>query len=436
MRGGLSYKYAVSSLARRLGFVSLIFYGIGDILGAGIYALVGKVIGLAGSGAWLTFVLAAVAAVLTGISYAELTSRFPVSAGAAAYIGRAFRGRLMPTLAGVFVLGSGLVSAATVTSAFGGYLQELILIPDFLAKLALASLMAFLSFWGIQESSRFNVLLTLVEVAGLLAVIAVGVYLTEPAAAAAWITKSLEQVDYSGILAGVTVAFYAFIGFEDLSNLAEEAKDPKRDLPRAILIAISVSTVVYLLVTLALQLNVSATEVAASKTPLLLVFEKAGYGVALKYFSVVAILAITNTGLVNLIMASRLTYGMSRVGLFPAWFGIVHPSRQTPWVGVLLAYLILLLLVFTGGVKVLAQTTSLLILTVFLLVHLSLIRVKLRKDPHDGISFSIVFPFLGLALTLVLLTAFPREAYLRSLIWPALGFGIWALIRARGVPKH
>ncbi len=419
----------MSGLSRRLGFFALVFYGIGDILGAGIYALVGKVVGLAGEGAWLTFVVAAGVALLTGFSYAELTSRFPVSAGAAAYVGRAFKGRFLPTMAGVFVLGSGLVSAATVTSAFGGYLHQITPFPEPLAMILLASGLSFLSFWGIQESSNVNLVLTFVEILGLLAVIGVGVYLTNTETAGQWILKSLEDAEFAKIFAGVTVAFYAYIGFEDLSNLAEEAKHPKKDLPRAILIAISVSTVVYLLVTIVLQIHIPENQIAGSKTPLLLVFEKAGWSAFLNYFSLIAIFAITNTGLVNLIMTSRLMYGMSEERLLPRLVGKVHSRRKTPWVGVLFAYGIVLALVFTGGVKVLAQTTSFLILTVFLLVHLSLIRVKWRRDSHDGIAFPLVLPILGALSCLALMAAFDWEVYLRSLIWPAAGILVYWIQR-------
>ncbi|MDX1387004.1 MAG: amino acid permease, partial [bacterium] len=155
-------------LARRLGFFALCVYGIGDILGAGIYALVGKVVGLAGLGAWATFILAAIVAVVTGLSYAELTARFPVSAGAAAFVRRAFPGRFVATMAGTIVLGTGLASAATVTVAFSDYLQQIVTVPPWLAQITLVAGVSFLSFWGIQESSRVNYILTFVEISGLL----------------------------------------------------------------------------------------------------------------------------------------------------------------------------------------------------------------------------------------------------------------------------
>ena len=402
-----------TSLARRLGFFALVVYGIGDILGAGIYALVGKVIGLAGMGAWVTFILAAIVAIITGFSYAELTARFPVSAGAAAYVRRAFPGKFVATITGIIVLGTGVASAATVVVAFSNYLQPLLPIPPWIAQLFLIAGVSFLSFWGIQESSRVNFFLTFIEIAGLLAVIIVGAWLISGNSMGEFVSKAGTGLQFPAILSGVTIAFYAYIGFEDLANLAEECKNPTRDLPRAILIAIAVSTVIYILVTLILLATVPAAEMAASNTPLL-----------------------TNTGLINLIMASRLMYGMAHEGLLPKVIGHVHKGRRTPWVGVSIAGLAVVLLVFTGGLKVLAQTTSLLIIIVFFLVHISLIKVKGSKHPHDGIKFPIFFPILGAVLCMIIMTQFPVGVWLRSTFLVGLALLVWAVqIRPRQI-KH
>jgi amino acid transporter len=415
------------TLARRLGFFSLIVYGIGDILGAGIYALVGKVIGISGTAAWVTFILTAMVAVITGLSYAELTGRYPVAAGAAAFVRRAFPGKLAATVTGMMVLGTGLASAATVTVAFSGYLQEILTVPAPVAQVMLLGGISFLSFWGIHESSRVNLFLTLVEAVGLAAVIAVGAWLADEAALQNFWRSTRSDFNFLTALSGITLAFYAYIGFEDLANLAEECKNPSRDLPRAILIAIAVTTVIYILVTLALSINVPLDAIAASETPLLLVFEKAGLHGVFKIFSLVAILAITNTGLINLIMASRLMYGMSREELLPEVLGKVHPRRYTPWVSILVAFGLVLLLVFTGGLKVLAQTTSLLIVVVFLLVHVSLIRVKLKKEAYSGMRFPMMFPCLGVVLSATILTQFPLAVWLRSLTVVGIGFFLWVL---------
>jgi APA family basic amino acid/polyamine antiporter len=422
----------MTSLTPQLGLFALIVYGVGDILGAGIYALVGEVIDISGSNAWLTFLFAAILAIITGLSYAELTSRYPVSAGAAAFVRRAFPGRFTATLIGVIVLGTGLVSASTVTVAFSNYLEtllkDIVYVPSCIGQLFLLAGISFIGFWGIKESSRLNFLLTFCEASGLLFVIMVGIWLSTTESINTFLQNARADFQMSAILAGVTVSFYAYIGFEDLANLAEECKNPSRDLPRAILIAISITTVVYVLVTLALLINVPESVIRGSDTPLLLIFPKAGMDWILGSFSLVAILAITNTGLINLIMASRLLYGMSNESLIPQVFGKVHVKRKTPWVGVLTSFLVVLLLVYTGGLKVLAQTTSLLILIVFFMVHVSLIRVKRKGYEHTGIQFPIIFPILGIALSVV--TAFQFQDYeiwLRSLLLIGAGLFVWGL---------
>lgn len=419
-----------SRLSRRLGFFSLTVYGVGDILGAGIYALVGKVVGIAGSGAWLTFLAAAVVAGLTGLSYAELSARFPVAGGAAAFVSRAFPGRLIGTIIGVLVFGTGIVSASTVTVAFGNYLQEIFpALPPILGRIFLVGIMSFLSFWGIQESARVNTVLTSFEVGGLIAVIVAGSIGLGSQDLGAFAQKLLHEWSVAGVIGGITVAFYAYIGFEDLSNLAEECKNPARDLPRAILIALAFATVVYSLVALVLLLHVSKEAIGESKTPLLLVFEAVGWSKVPDYFAVIAIFAIANTGLVNLIMASRLMYGMSEEKLLPPLFGRIHAKRSTPWMGVLVAAVAVLLLVFTGSLKILAQTTSLLILVVFFFVHLSLLRVKKRKEPHEGMIVPWIFPVLGALSCLALVFTFPGEVFLRSAILLGLGFVVWLVQR-------
>ncbi|MGH7831772.1 MAG: APC family permease, partial [Candidatus Binatia bacterium] len=244
------------SLARKLGFFALVIYGIGDILGAGIYALVGKVIGAAGPAAWLSFLLSSLLALLTGFSYAELCARFPVSAGAAAYIGRAFQNPRLSTFLGIVVLGTGVISAATVTVAFGAYLGKLFPLPLPLAYLGFLAIFSFLSFWGIQESSRLNMLLTAVEATGLVLVLWAAAQAYQPGNFEAYLADFRQHFDFSSIFLGITVGFYAFIGFEDLANLAEETKEPRRDLPRAILIAIALTTFLYIAVCLALLWNI------------------------------------------------------------------------------------------------------------------------------------------------------------------------------------
>lgn len=424
---------STSSLARRLGFISLIFYGVGDILGAGIYALVGRVIEMAGIGAWVSFLLAAVVAGLTGLSYAALSTQITTSAGAVAFVKHAFTGKLLPTIVGVCVLGTGLSSAATVASAFSDYWQQLFPISPMVIQIAFLVALSSLSFWGISQASWVNIIFTLVEFLGLLLVIGLGFSFFEPEKAADFWIHQRNNFSLGPVLSGVTIAYFAFVGFEDLCNLAEEAKHPAKDIPRAILIALGVAIILYILITLTLLFYFPQEKIVASKTPLLLVFHKAGWESFVHYFSLIAMFAIANTGLANLIMASRLLHGMSRESLVPTVFSSVHSKNHTPWVGVLIAFGITLFLIITGGVKVLAQTTSLLVLTVFSIVHFSLIRLKL-KPGKKSFKIPLFIPILGMIACVALLTQFPWNAFIRSLIFPALGIVLWG-IQIRKISK-
>lgn len=405
-----------SALKRTLGPVAITLYAVGDILGAGIYALVGKVVGVAGTAAWLSFGVAALLAVFTGFTYAELSSRHPVAAGAAAYARRAFPHPAVAFLVGTFVLASGITSAATVSLAFAGYLEPFFTVPPVAGSVALLGLMSFVSYRGIQESSNVNVVLTVAETAGLLLVLVVGFWFASGLPAEVQLERVTPDASLAAVLSGATLAFYSYIGFEDTANVAEEVRDASRVLPRAILTAIGVSCLAYVGITVAALLTLPVEQLASSPAPLLDVLRAAGVEPPMGAFSIVALLAICNTGLLNLIMASRLTYGMAREGLLPAPLARVHPVRATPWVAVLLAFALAVTLAVSGGVQILAQTTSLLLLCVFSVLHVGLLRLKRNEPrPEPGIFQTAIWtPVVGLVLCVVLAGQFPPGAYLRA----------------------
>jgi len=420
-------------LNRVLGLFALTVYGVGDILGAGIYALVGKVAEISGPAAWLSFLVAAVVAVLTGLSYAELSSRQPFCAGAADYCRRAFSHPIWAFLVGIFVLTSGLNSAATVSQAFVGYLNQFIEMPTLLASVGLLLLMSLLSFWGMRESSSANLVMTAVELSGLILVMVVGFWVASGLdSGQAW--DRLAPTEGIGpVFTAATIAFFAYIGFEDLANVAEEAKDPVRTLPRAILIAIAVSCVFYMTVTVSALMAVTSQGLSTSETPLISVLTSAGVPVSPQAFAVIALFAICNTGLLNLIMASRLAYGMACEGLLPAPLATVHPVRRTPWVGVVLAFILAALISATGQVRVLAQTTTLLLFFVFGMIHLSLIVLK-KRTPNPGpqvFKIPVWIPYAGIASCLFLASRSPLDAYLRALVALIIGLGLYVIAPAR-----
>lgn len=425
-----------TSLRRVLGVGAITVYAVGDILGAGIYALVGKVVVEAGAGAWLSFVVSAAIALFTGLTYAELSSRFPVAAGAAAYSQRAFAQPVVSFAVGVFVLASGITSAAAVSHAVVGYLNAFIKLPPLAVSLGLLTVMTWINYVGIRESARVNFVLTLVELSGLLLVMVVGMSAAGGLPPGEALARLTPPPGAGGVLAGTTIAFYAFIGFEDTVNVAEEVRDASRVLPRAILVAISVTCLVYAGVTLAALLTVPREILAASGAPLLEVLNHAGVRMPPEVFSLVAIFAITNTGLLNLIMASRLSYGMAREGLLPAVLTRVHPARQTPWVAVMVAFALTAALAVSGGVQVLAQTTSLLLLCVFSVLHVGLLLIKRRDgEPIAGVFATPRWtPIVGLLLCSMLLVRYPPPVYLRAAIVFAGAMLLYALLGRQTKP--
>ncbi len=420
-------------LRRDLGFFALTAYGVGDILGAGIYALVGKVAEMAGPGAWLSFLFSGVAAVLTGLSYAELSSRHPYSAGAALYCKRAFPHPLPAFLVGMLVLLSGVNSAATISVSFVGYLNEIVQVPILLASLALLVAMSFLSFWGIRESSAANLFMTAVEFSGLLLVIVAGFLAASGLKWVEAISRLTPRGEIAPLFSAVTVAFFAFLGFEDTVNVAEEVKNPSRALPRAIMTAIALTCLLYMTVAIAALLALTSERLAASETPLLSVLTAAGISLPGNAFPLIALFAICNTGLLNLIMASRLAYGMACEGLLPRPLMLIHPVRQTPWVGVVTAFVLAALIAVSGGVQVLAQTTTLLLVLVFSVVQLSLIVLK-RREPHPGPHVFLIpswIPYLGLLSCLFVSTLYPPGVYGRAGVAVLIAIGLYFLGPAR-----
>jgi len=418
-------------LRRSLGFWALVFYGVGDILGAGIYALVGKVAGVAGSASWAAFGVALLAASLTALTYAELGGRFPRSAGESFFAEQAFGKPALALLVGWVVLCSGILSLATVSVAFGGYMSGLVPgLPSAVAVAGILFLLAAINFRGMQESSMTNVVATMVELTGLVIVIVVGAsFLAEdPHAGVGPTLAASGDVSWNAIARGAALSFFAFIGFEDMVNVAEEVKDPERNMPRAILLALGITGIVYLLVVVVATSVVPPAVLAASKAPLLSVVQRSTDVIPDRLFSLIALFAVANTGLLNFIMGSRLIYGMSRQGLLPSALGKVHPTRRTPHLAILLVLAVALSLALSGTLTYLAGTTSLMLLMVFFTVHLSLITIKSRdREPSRTFCAPAIVPILGALACLALMPFVPLDSLLTAGIVLGLGAGLVGL---------
>jgi amino acid transporter len=423
-----------AQLRRSLGFWALVFYGVGDILGAGIYALVGKVAGVAGSASWAAFGVALVVAGLTALTYAELGGRFPRSAGESFFTEQAFGRPALSLLVGWMVLSSGVLSLATVSVAFGGYMTGLVPgLPPSATVAGILLLLAGINFRGMRESSTTNIIATMVELSGLLIVIVAGaVFLgRSPDASVLETIEAGRSVGWREIASGAALGFFAFICFEDMVNVAEEVKDPERNMPRAILIALCVTGVIYLLVVLVATSVVAPDQLAASEAPLLSVVQRATSVVPDRLFTLIALFAVANTGLLNFIMASRLIYGMSRQGLLPTALGQVHPKRRTPHLAVLTVLAVALALALSGTLSFLAGTTSLLLLLVFFTVNVSLIVIK-RRERSTSRTFCAPrwVPLAGALSCLGLMPFVPRSSLLTAGIIVTLG-SVLVLLRGQ-----
>lgn len=396
-------------LKRSLSLTLVTFYGIGTILGAGIYVLVGKVAGYAGMFTPLAFFVAALLAAFSAFSYAELSARFPMSAGEAVYVQEGLGWRKLSIIVGITIALVGTISVATLVHGFVGYAQLYSNLPDTAIIIGLILIMGGLVAWGISESVWVASLMTVAEMAGLIIII--------------WIARDsfsllpqelphmlpgLEPSAWHGILLGSFVAFYAFLGFEDIVNVAEEVRDPQRNLPRAIVLALVITTVFYLLVASVSVLSMAPETLAQSEAPLALIYSEIT-GQPPAVITAISLLSIVNGALIQLIMASRILYGMSRQGWIMPLLGRVNAKTHTPLIATALVTASVLLFALWLPLLSLAKLTSFIILMVFSLINLSLWRIKIRAPVAEGVrTIPLWVPVIGFVVSIgfVLFQAF------------------------------
>lgn len=440
------------ALKRTIGRTVLLLFVVGDILGAGIYALTGTVAAEVGGAIWLPFLLAFGLAALTATAYAELVARYPQAAGAALYANRAFERPFLTFLVAFAVMMSGITSASAAARAFGGdYLAELLPfgVPVVVAAWVFLGLITVVNVLGVSESVRVNVVLTLVEASGLLVIIGIGAWALlqgdgDPGRA---LQLQTQGPAWMGVLGGTALAFYALLGFEDSVNLAEEARHPRRDFPRALFGGLLVAGLIYLAVAFTSSMLVETDVLADSTGPLLEVVKVAGLAFPPWLFALIALLAVMNTALINMMMASRLVYGMSREGIVPAFLGRVHARRRTPVTAIAFTVVLALTLTATGDLGDLADTTVLLLLLVFAVVNVAVLVLRRRPVEDDEAerpegdstrSFRAPTwaPVLGTVVSLVLaspLTGRDPGVYARAGVLLAIGVVLYLVNRvARG----
>ena len=373
----------MTPLKRSIGLTALIFYGLGTMVGGGFYALLGRVAGLAGPLTPLALALSGLLALLSAFSFAELSSRFPVSAGEVRYVEAGFNRRALSTTIGWLVIVTGVVSAATLAVATVGFLQDLRPVPERPALLMLVVGMGLVAAWGITESVGVVFAITVIEVGALLYVGWVaGDDIVSMQRSWRQTLPSVGASQWAGVLSGSFLAFYAFIGFEDMVNIAEEVKRPRRALPIAILASVILTTALYCWVGLVAVLAISPTELAASNTPIARI--ASAVGLSASAVGVVSLLTGINGALVQIVMAARVAYGMASRGQAPALLGRVHARTRTPLVATALMTAVIAVLALFFPLTTLARATSSVMLVNFTAVNLSLWRIK-RTDPDpDG----------------------------------------------------
>lgn len=374
------------ALKRDVGLLLLTLYGLGNIVGAGIYVLVGEVAGAAGLQAPFAFLLAAFVAGASGLSYGELSARYPTSAGEAVFIYKAFNIQALSIGVGLLIMTAGLVSAAAMARGFVGYFNEFFSVPASLVIAVVLVTLGIIAMRGIVESARIAAVLTIIEIAGLIWVVIVAA----PNLANLADVSISEMVPLSGnawksVMGAAFLAFFAFIGFEDMVNIAEEVKNPQRNMPRGILLAFAVATLLYLLVILVSLMTLDSETLGKSTAPLADVY-RAASGKEATFISIIGLIAVLNGGLIQIIMGSRILFGMSRNGWLPKFLSAINPTTQTPIRATIAATAIALIAALTLPLVSLAQITSGLILGVFVMINISLIRIKMRDPTPAGIN--------------------------------------------------
>ena len=410
----------------------LLLLVVGDVLGAGIYALVGEVGSRVGGAIWTAFVVALALALFTGMSYAELVTKYPKAAGAALYVNKAWRRPFVTFLVAFAVMCSGLTSAAALSRAFGGdYLAVFIEVPTLLVALMFITCVALVNYRGIAESVRLNLALTSIELTGLLLVVVIGLAAIADGGASVDTGRVLEFRPGEGavpaIMAGAGLAFFALIGFEDSVNLAEEVRDPGRDYPRALLGGLLIAGTIYLAVTVVASMAVPTGRLAGSDGPLLEVVQVGPLSMPTKVFSAIALFALANGALINMIMASRIVYGMSNEGILPRVLGRVDSQRQTPWVAIAGTTAIAMALIASGDLSDLADTTVLLLLVVFTIVNV--VVLVLRRDPvsHRHFRTPTAIPVVGAGTSIALMTTKEPEIFARAGVLLLVGIALWGI---------
>lgn len=424
------------TLKRAITGSMLTLFILGDVLGAGVYALAGVIAGEVGGAVWVALLVALGFALLTAGSYAELVTKYPHAGASAVFAARAYKSPLVSFLVGFCMLAAAVTSAAGLSLAFAGdYLAAFVDIPAHVAALIFLVVIGLLNARGIRESLSANLVMTTIELSGLLLVIF----------AAAWFFRTGEG-DFSrvvefkagvnpafAVLGAALLAFYSFVGFETSANLAEEIRDVRKTYPRALFGALIIAGAIYMAVAVGAAVVMPVEQLANSTAPLLEVVKASGLGIPPQLFAFIALIAVANGALLTMIMASRLAYGMAHQGLLPRVLGGVLPGRRTPAAAIVATTAVAIVLTLTGSLATLAQTVVLLLLFVFISTNLAVLVLRRDKVAEDHFRVPTWVPVLGVASCLLLMTQQDAQTWLRAGALLLVGVMLYVVTRAGGV---
>jgi len=410
-----------TSLRRALGLPEVTFAGVGIILGAGIYALLGDAAGLAGNAVWLAFVISAFMAAFTGLSYAELSSMFPSAGAEHEYVSHAM-GRRLAFVIGWLSIVAAILAVSTVSLGFAGYFSALTCVAMTPSAFVLIVLLGLLLIYGIKETSWFNIVATLVETGGVVFLIILGL-------------PHLGEVDYleaprglTGVFQASSLVFFAYVGFEGLVKLAEETKRPEKTIPRGLILSLVITIVLYVLVSISAVSVVGWQQLSASRAPFADVARSALGRDVFVVVAVIALFATMNTALMFLLAASRITYGMAAARALPFVLSGVHRQRQTPWVAIALTTAVSALFLFFGDIAFVANATNFTVFLTFITVNATVIILRF-KEPTTKRPFRVplsvsrvpILPVLGIVFSVFLIAQIPPGVLLLGLMLTAIG---------------
>ena len=407
-----------------MGLFQLTMYGTGLILGAGIYVLIGEAAGIAGDAVWISFVLAAIVAAFAGLSYSELASLFPKAAAEYIFIKNAFKNNFFAFIIGWLTAITSMIVAATVALGFAGYFAQFVELPITVIAIVLIGILSLVNFIGIKESSWANTIFAIITAGGLMLIIFLG-FSTEP----------IESINYvetpngiTGIILAFVLIFFAFIGFEDMANVAEEVRRPHKTIPRAIILSIIITGIIYILVSISVVRILSWEELASSSAPLADAAHNVlgvNGGITL---SLVALFATASTVLITLVAGARILYGMAKSNSLPQFLGKVHSKTKTPWIAVVGILITSVGFAFVGDIVIVANITVFAVVITFAVINLAVIVLRYTESELErpfrvpiNVGKFPILPLFGFGTTVYMAIQFEIEILLVGLAIIAIG---------------